>query len=285
MTRILLLGSGTPTPSPNRFGSSYVVQAGQDYLMFDCGPATTHKLAKMGLRSIQIDYLFFTHHHFDHNIDYPCFLLTRWDQSIGEENQLQVYGPSPTHELTERLIGEHGAFSLDWKARVGHPMSQATHIHRGGSLPRRTPHVMAKDIGPGVVCSANDWEVLAGPADHIHPFMGSLSYRINTTGHSIVISGDTRKSQRFIEFARGADTLLMMCIHHQEYLDSNPIGTGTTGTTAAASIASEAGVKRLVLVHQGFDLVSAESKGRALADIASIYQGEIVWGEELTVLE
>ena len=139
MTRILLLGSGTPTPTPDRFGSSYVVQAGQDYLMFDCGPATIHKLSKMGLRSIQIDYLFFTHHHFDHNIDYPCFLLTRWDQSIGEENQLQVYGPPPTHELTERLIGENGAFSLDWEARVGHPMSQATHVHRGGSMPRPAP--------------------------------------------------------------------------------------------------------------------------------------------------
>ena len=43
--------------------------------MFDCGPAATHKLVKAGLYPTQVDNLFFTHHHFDHNIDYPCFLL------------------------------------------------------------------------------------------------------------------------------------------------------------------------------------------------------------------
>jgi ribonuclease BN (tRNA processing enzyme) len=40
----------------------------------------------------QVDYLFFTHHHFDHDVDYPCFLLTCWDQSVGRENLLRVWG-------------------------------------------------------------------------------------------------------------------------------------------------------------------------------------------------
>jgi len=53
---------------------------------------------------------FFTHHHFDHDVDYPCFLLCRWDQSIGRENRLQVFGPTLTERITERLIGERGAF-------------------------------------------------------------------------------------------------------------------------------------------------------------------------------
>ncbi len=76
MARVYILGAGTPTPTPARFGSSYVVQIGDEYLMFDCGPAATHKLVQAGLRPTQIDYLFFTHHHFDHDVDYPCFLLT-----------------------------------------------------------------------------------------------------------------------------------------------------------------------------------------------------------------
>ena len=104
MAEVYVLGAGTPTPTPTRFGSSHVLRIGDDYLMFDCGPASTHKLVKAGLFPTQIEYLFFTHHHFDHDIDLPCFLLCRWDQSIGKENQLQVYGPTLTEKITQDII-------------------------------------------------------------------------------------------------------------------------------------------------------------------------------------
>ena len=111
MAVLYILGSGNPTPTSERFGSSYVLNLRDDYLMFDCGPASTYKLAKVGLSPIQINYLFFTHHHFDHNADYPCFLLCRWDQSIEQNQNLKVFGPPPTKLITEGLIGKQGIFS------------------------------------------------------------------------------------------------------------------------------------------------------------------------------
>jgi ribonuclease BN (tRNA processing enzyme) len=45
-----------------------------------------------------VDNLFFTHHHFDHNINYPCFLLCRWDQAAGRGSDFNVYGPKLTLE-------------------------------------------------------------------------------------------------------------------------------------------------------------------------------------------
>lgn len=93
MKKIHIVGAGTPTPTPSRFGICYVLQLDEDLLMFDCGPAATHKLVKLGLFPTQIEYLFFTHHHFDHNADYPCFLLSRWDQSVGKEAVLKVREP------------------------------------------------------------------------------------------------------------------------------------------------------------------------------------------------
>ena len=99
MDKLYILGAGTPTPTPYRFGSAYVLQLGNEKIMFDCGPATTHKLVKSGLWPTEIDHLFFTHHHFDHDIDYPCFLLCRWDQSIGKEKQLKVFGPTLTEDF------------------------------------------------------------------------------------------------------------------------------------------------------------------------------------------
>src|SRR5690606_35617345 len=77
--KLHILGSGTPVADAHRHGSSYVVNLGDQYLMFDSGPATTNKLVRAGIRPTWVDYLIFTHHHFDHNVDYPCFLLTRWD--------------------------------------------------------------------------------------------------------------------------------------------------------------------------------------------------------------
>ena len=124
MAEIYVLGGGTPTPTADRFGSSHVMKIGDELLMFDCGPASTHKLVKAGMFPTQVDNLFFTHHHFDHNIDYPCFLLCRWDQAAGNGNELNVYGPNLTEEITQGLIGENGVFSPDWRARAGHPLSQ-----------------------------------------------------------------------------------------------------------------------------------------------------------------
>ena len=147
MAEIYTLGAGTPTPTPTRFGSSHVLKLGDQLLMFDCGPATTHKLVKAGLFPTQVDYLFFTHHHFDHDIDYPCFLLCRWDQSIGKENQLQVFGPDLTERITEGILGENGLFAHDWKARVNHPLSQQVFVNRGGTLPRPAPSVSLRTWG------------------------------------------------------------------------------------------------------------------------------------------
>lgn len=54
--------------------------------MIDCEPATTHKLVKSGLWPTDINHLFFAHHHFDHDMDYPCFLLFSWDPNLQNPN-------------------------------------------------------------------------------------------------------------------------------------------------------------------------------------------------------
>ena len=194
MTKIHVLGAGTPTPTPSRFGSAFVLETGDDRIMVDCGPAATHKLVQAGLWPTEINHLFFTHHHFDHDIDYPCFLLCRWDQSTGEERRLEVYGPTLTERITEGILGEDGVFAHDWKARVNHPLSQQIHVNRGGTLPRPKPDVFAKDVGPGRIYSGSDWEVTAATAEHVQPYLDSLAYRIDTPGGSVVFSPDGQGS-------------------------------------------------------------------------------------------
>lgn len=284
MDILYLLGAGTPTPTKSRFGTSYILKLDKDYLMFDCGPATTYKLVKVGLFPTEIDYLFFTHHHFDHNSDYPCFLLSRWDQSTGKEHKLEIFGPPPTKQITELLVGAKGAFSYDWKARINAPVSQSVYVNRGGSLPRPEPSFKVKDIGPGKVKEHNHWRVTAAKANHVQPWLESLAYRVDSDGKSIVFTGDTDLCESVSKLAQGTDILVVNCWDHQVTMEKNGEAPGQTGTLDAARMAQEAGAKKLILTHIGPHLTKPGSREKGIADIARLYQGEIIFGEELMSL-
>jgi ribonuclease BN (tRNA processing enzyme) len=296
MVRVHVLGAGTPTPTAERFGSSYVVDVGSERLMFDCGPAATHKLVKAGLRPTQIDRLFFTHHHFDHDVDYPCFLLCRWDQGAGREPTLKVYGPPPTARFTEQVIGEGGAFAHDWIARINAPSSQRVFVGRGGVLPRRPPVVEARDVGPGHVASGRGWRVDAAPAQHVQPWLDSLAYRLDTRDGVIVITGDTQPCKTVFDLAQKADVMLCMCWDHQEDMEiGGDIGGGcgivedwsaaACGTVGAAALAQAADVRKLVLVHMGPRVATPSGRRRAREDIAAYYGGEVLFADEGTMFD
>ncbi|MFQ5830136.1 MAG: MBL fold metallo-hydrolase [Candidatus Methylomirabilia bacterium] len=284
MAQIYILGAGTPTPTATRFGSAYALAVGGQYLLFDCGPATTYKLLKVGIFPTRVDYLFFTHHHFDHDVDYPCFLLCRWDQSIGKENPLRVYGPTLTETITERILGEDGAFAHDWKARVNHPLSQRVHVNRGGTLPRTPPSVAAKDVGPGLVHQGSDWRVTAAPGEHVQPWLDSLAYRLDSAEGSIVFTGDTQPCRSVVDLARGADMMLCMCWDDQERMEANHEAKGQCGTVGAAAMARDAGVRKLVLVHVGPHLATHGPMEKGIGDVRRVYPGEIIFAEELMSL-
>ena len=286
-TSLYILGAGTPTPTPTRFGSAYVVDVDGEKLMFDCGPAATHKLVQSGLRPTEIDNLFFTHHHFDHDIDYPCFLLCRWDQSIGKENMLNVYGPRLTERITHGVLDEEaGIFAHDWKARVSHPLSLNTYESRGGKLPRKPPVVNARDIVPSTVATAKKWEVSAAPADHVQPYLDSLAYRLDTvSGKSFVFTGDTAPCDSVVELAKDADVMLCMCWDDQEIMDAEGEASGQCGTTGAGRMAEAAGVKTLVLVHMGPRVSKPTSLAKGIGDIREVYSGRVVYSEELMKLD
>lgn len=287
MARVHILGTGTPTPTKERFGSAFAVEVEDDVLMFDCGPAATHKLVKAGLWPTRVDYLFFTHHHFDHNVDYPCLLLCRWDQSIGRENPLTVYGPDKTEVITERLIGEEGAFYFDWYARIHAPASQRVYQNRGGVLPRRPPteFVNAVDIGPGIVHTGKKWEVTAAPAEHVQPYLDSLAYRLDTPDGSVVFTGDTQPCESVIELARDADLLICMCWDDQARMEEMGEVRGHCGTVTAAEVAQEANVGKLVLVHSGPNLTGDPAIEKAISDARGVFGGEVIFAEELMAVD
>ena len=281
MSRLFILGSGGPGTGNNRHGESYVLQLGDQRLLFDCGPATVHKLLAMGMHPTQIDNLFFTHHHFDHDVDYPCFLLTRWDTGAGKENRLRVWGPKLTEQLTHRILDqEEGAYAHDWIARINHPLSLNAHTLRGGDLPRMPPTLDVKDIGPGHVTNGKDWTVTSAPAEHVQPYLDSLAYRVDSDEGSFVFTGDTHPCDSVRNLAKGADVMVMVTVDLQAAIDNSPEGDYMSGTTDTGKLAQEAGVKKLVLVHNTSWAIPGRME-KGLGEIASVYDGEVVFGAEM----
>lgn len=279
-TTVHILGSGTPTPTPDRFGSAFAIEIDGEIVMVDCGPATTWKLAKAGLRTTDVSTLFFTHHHFDHNVDYPCFVLTRWDQGSGTTADLSVLGPAPTAVITDRLIGEQGAFRSDIEARMNFSGSQAIWAHRGGALPRTAPVVNTRELSPGETHTGNGWTMRTGLARHVQPWLDSLAYRLETRDGSIVVTGDTEPCDEVVALAEDADLMLAMCWNTDEGQPNHRAGLSTLED--AVGMAAAARVGALALVHCGSNVAAPGVADAALDALEEpSYTGRVILTDEL----
>lgn len=285
VVRLHILGSGCPAPVPAHYGSVFILDIAKCFIMIDCGPAATYKMAQLGIAPTQVEHLFLTHHHFDHNADFPCFALTRWDQDNGSAPELKVYGPSPTRRFVERLLGVEGAFFDDWYSRVKHPASHECHRQRGGSLPRAAPSIKTRDMGPGTVVETESWTATAEQVHHVEPWLISLAYRFETTDGNIVFAGHCGDCPELRRFASGVDTLVIACTHFGRDRTDAATADVITGTTEVAEIANEAGAGRLVLTHvsPGFSMPGV--KEVAVAQVARMFSGHILFPRELQTIE
>ena len=182
--RIVLLGTGTPNPSLSRMSSGYLFGIDEDWILFDHGTGSHHRLMELGVKATEISQLFFSHLHYDHCLDYARLVLTRWDQGHGKIPELLVYGPPGTAEMTEALFGNKGAFAKDIQARIHHPGSVQTFVLRGGIPPRKPPAPEVTEIADGQIIEGKRWRVTCAEVNHVEPYMACFGYRIDWDGGS-----------------------------------------------------------------------------------------------------
>ncbi len=83
-----------------------------------------------------------------------------------------------------------------------------------------------------------------------------------------------------VELAKDADAMLCMCWDDQEVMEENGEAPSSCGTTGAAQMAEEAGVKKLVLVHVGPNLSRHGAMEKGIGDVKNIYGGDLIFSEE-----
>jgi ribonuclease Z len=282
---ITLLGTGTPTPSLKRQSSGYLIEIGSDLIVWDHGPGAHHRLIESGHRSIDVTHAFFTHHHYDHCMDYGRLVLQRWDQGAARIPELQVYGPPPIARMTEQLFGENGIYAGDIAARTNHRSSLDVFEARGGTLPRPRPAPRVTEIRAGSVVEGTGWKITVGHAQHAQPYLECVALRLDTSEGSICYSGDSGGvANSLVQLAKGCDLFIAM---NHFFSGSEPTAAfrqATGNHRDNAEIAKRAGVKTLVLTHLTEQIDQPTIREQIVHEIRQIFDGKLVWGEDLMKL-
>ena len=114
--RVTLLGTGTPFPNAERFGSAILVEVAGKRLLFDCGRGVVIRLAQVRVNPKELDGLFLTHLHSDHVVGIPDLWLSGW--FLGRDRSLPIWGPPGTRSMAEHLAQ---AFGFDIRIRQATP--------------------------------------------------------------------------------------------------------------------------------------------------------------------
>src|SRR5438034_10825178 len=84
-TKIVLLGTGTPAPDPERSGPATAIVVNDTAYLVDLGPGIVRRAAAAffdkdikELEPTKLRVAFVTHLHSDHTVGYPDLIFTPW---------------------------------------------------------------------------------------------------------------------------------------------------------------------------------------------------------------
>lgn len=230
--RLTVLGSATPYPSADNPCSGYLVSSGDTRIWVDAGTGTLGPLQRY-VPLDELDAIWISHLHADHSAD----LLTAYYGALFADIRLTapipLYGPTG---IADRLAG----FLTNTPTRS--PVESAfavTELYDGHQATIGSLRLTSRAVAHGI------------PA---------FAVRIETTGTSLVYSGDTAPCSSLAELANGCDALLCEAESAQpptegEQVHHTPENAGETAATAGAN--------RLIVTHVGRFLTPQEAVTRA----------------------
>ncbi|HSG89649.1 MAG TPA: MBL fold metallo-hydrolase [Pseudomonadales bacterium] len=249
--RVIMCGTSSPLPAPDRAQACVAVQAGDRLYLVDAGAGSPNVATAAGLPLEDLRAILLTHFHSDHIAAIGDFNLMSW--VAGRLAPLEVAGP----EGVERVVaGFNEVYALDRTYRVAH--------HGADLLPPELHVLAARTIAPGVILDEDGLTITAFTVDH-SPVSPTVGYRFDRGGRSVVIAGDTLATQGLREAARDADLLLAdaLSLPIVQAMERAATAAGQTrrakifadiqdyhaDTGSLATLAEAAGVGRLALYH------------------------------------
>lgn len=275
VTRVVMLGTGTPNADPDRSGPSVAIVVRDKAYLVDCGPGVVRRAAaaqRNGIDALapeKLDIVFITHLHSDHTMGLPDLILTPW--VLERAAALQVYGPTGTRKMTDHLLA---AWAEDIRVRIE------------GLEPEKTDgwQVQTHEIVAGEVYRDSNVTVTAIPVPHAN-WRRSFAYRFQTPDRVIVVSGDTRPSEELVKACEGCDILVHEVYSAERFATRSREwqryhADAHTSTTELAALATRARPRLLVLYHQ---LFWGTDDAGLVRELRRGYDGAVVSGKDLEV--
>lgn len=269
-TRVVLLGTGTPNPTPDRSGPAVAIRSGNRVYIVDCGPGVVRRAVQAGIEMEQLTLAYITHLHSDHTLGLPDLIFT--PAVTGRLQGLDLYGPPGLRAMTSHLMK---AYAEDQQVRL-HGLEPA--------VPKAYV-VRAHEVKPGEIYSDPAMRVTAFRVNH-GSWKYAFGYRFDAPDKSIVVSGDTTYSPGLIDAARNCDILV-----HEVYS-----AKGLEGRTAdwqryhrafhtsgydVGRLAAQVRPKTLVLYHQ---LPMEQTPEEIVEEVKQQFQGTVVFGKDLDIV-
>src|ERR1700730_5861734 len=110
-TRLILLGTqGGPSLSTDRKNPSTLLLINGTPYVVDCGYGASRQLLAAGVPPGKLRYIFITHHHSDHNLEYGSLLNNAW--ATGSPMRVDAYGPPGLERMTQDFFA-YMKFDID----------------------------------------------------------------------------------------------------------------------------------------------------------------------------
>jgi ribonuclease Z len=269
-TRVILLGTGTPNPDPQRMGPAVAVVSGESVYLVDCGPGIVRRAAEAGLKMAQLTRVFVTHLHSDHTAGYPDLILT--PPNSGRSQPLVAFGPPGLRAMTRHVLAA-------WNEDL------ATRLHGPQPVAPRGFAVQAHDVKPGEIYRDPGMRVVAFAVDH-GAWKHAYGYRFEASDKVIVISGDTTYSKSLIQAAKGCDILVHEVYSEKGLANRTPDwqryhSAFHTAAPDVGRVAAAVQPGKLVLYHL---LPMGEKPEEVLEEVRRHFAGAIVYGNDLDVI-
>jgi ribonuclease BN (tRNA processing enzyme) len=198
-TRIVFLGTkGGPRVENGPSNPANLVMVNDTPFVIDCGMGVSRQLVIAGVPIPSVKFIFISHHHSDHNLEYGNLVYNAW--VAGLSTPIQSFGPKGIEAMT-KTYWELNKFDVETRIE-----------DEGRPDPRKL--LIAKDITEdGVVLQTQDVKVTAFRTPH-PPITDNFAYKFETPDGIIVFSSDTNYNPKLAEFSKGADVL----VHEALYL-------------------------------------------------------------------
>lgn len=271
ITDVIPLGTASALPTENRHLSALAVERKGRILLFDCGEGTQYRLLEAGLNRTRVDAIFVTHLHGDHCYGLPGLLSTLALQQRADPMTLVV--PSGGRAMLEAIPGD-APDGLPFPLRIREIDDDLKHAlvfeaeeftvearpldHRdfamGFRLEERTrpgrfhperARALGVPEGPAFGRLQNGNAVTTPDGTTVRPAQVLGPPR---PGIGVAYVTDTRPCDGGEALAEGADLLYHDATFSDEHRERAE-ATGHSTARQAATIAREAGAKRLLLGH------------------------------------